>query len=44
VNEGRLQALTSADALVLEKRSGSGGRIERDPAVLLDLLLTALER
>jgi predicted glycosyltransferase len=44
VNEGRLQALTSADALVLEKRSGSGARIERDPAVLLDLLLTALER
>ena len=44
VNEGRLQALTSADALVLEKRSGSGRRIERDPALLLDLLLSALDR
>jgi hypothetical protein len=29
---------------VLEKRSGSGERIERDPALLLDLLLTALDR
>jgi predicted glycosyltransferase len=44
VNDGRLRILTSAAALVLEKRSGSGGRIERDPGVLLDLLLTALER
>jgi predicted glycosyltransferase len=44
VNEGRLRVLTSADTLVLEKRRGSGGRIERDPAVLLDLMLSALER
>jgi uncharacterized protein len=44
VNEGRLRVLTTVDALVLEKRSGSGGRIERDPALLLDLLLTALDR
>jgi uncharacterized protein len=44
VKEGRLRALTSVDALVLEKRSGSGGRVERDPALLLDLLLSALER
>jgi hypothetical protein len=44
VNEGRLRALNSVDALVVEKRSGSGGRIERDPAVLLDELLSALER
>ena len=43
VNERRLRVLTSVDELVLEKRSGSGGRIERDPALLLDLLLTALE-
>jgi predicted glycosyltransferase len=43
VNERRLRVLTSADALVLEKRRGSGARIERDPAVLLDLMLTALE-
>jgi uncharacterized protein len=44
VNEGRLHILTSADTLVVEKRSGSGRRIERDPALLLDLLLSALER
>jgi uncharacterized protein len=44
VNEGRLRVLTSADAVVLEKRSGSSGRIERDPALMLDLLLSALER
>jgi predicted glycosyltransferase len=44
VKEGRLRVLTSVDELVLEKRSGSGGRIERDPALLLDLLLLALER
>ncbi|MGH3126996.1 MAG: DUF354 domain-containing protein [Gaiellaceae bacterium] len=44
MKERRLRALTSADELVLEKRSGSGGRIERDPALLLDLLLSALER
>jgi predicted glycosyltransferase len=44
VSEGRLRILTSADAVVLEKRSGSNERIERDPAILLDVLLTALER
>jgi uncharacterized protein len=44
VNEGRLRVLTSADALVLEKRTGSNTRRERDPGVLLDLLLSALER
>jgi predicted glycosyltransferase len=44
VNEGRLRALTSVDVLVLEKRSSSGGRTERNPALLLDLLLSALER
>ena len=44
VNEGRLRVLTSADTLVVEKRSGSGTRVERDPALLLDLLLSALER
>jgi predicted glycosyltransferase len=44
VNEGRLRVLTSAEALVVEKRRGSSGRIERDPAVLLDLMLSALER
>jgi predicted glycosyltransferase len=44
VKEERLRVLTSVDALVLEKRSGPSRRIERDPAILLDLLLTALER
>jgi uncharacterized protein len=44
VNEGRLRILTSVDALVVEKRTGSSERVERDPALLLDLLLSALER
>jgi uncharacterized protein len=44
VNEGRLRVLISADTLVVEKRRGAGGRIERDPALLLDLMLSALER
>jgi predicted glycosyltransferase len=44
VNEGRLRILTSADALVVEKRRRSQDRRERDPALLLDLLLTALDR
>lgn len=44
VDEGRLRVLTSADDLELEKRSAAGTRTERDPAFLLDVLLTALER
>jgi predicted glycosyltransferase len=43
VDEGRLRVLTSADTLVLERRSGAKRRIERDPALLLDALLSALE-
>jgi uncharacterized protein len=43
VNEGRLRILTSPTELVLEKREHSSTRIERDPAVLLDQMLTALE-
>jgi predicted glycosyltransferase len=43
VNEDRLRVLTSAAELRLEKRGASGGRIERDPALLLDLMLSALE-
>jgi predicted glycosyltransferase len=43
VGETRLRVLTSVDALVLEKRSGASERVERDPALLLDLLLSALE-
>ena len=44
VNEGKLRVLTTTDALVLEKRADAGHRVERDPAILLDLMLTALER
>ena len=44
VDEARLRVLTSVDALLLEKRSGASERVERDPALLLDLLLSALER
>jgi uncharacterized protein len=42
VREGRLERLGRADALRLEKRTGERRRRERDPALLLDLLLTAL--
>lgn len=44
VNEGRLGVLRSPDDLPLRKREGGGHRTERDPALLLDLLVTALER
>jgi predicted glycosyltransferase len=44
VEEGRLRMLTSADELQVEKRAALSTRTDRDPAVLLDLLLTALER
>jgi predicted glycosyltransferase len=42
IRQGRLKPLTDPRALELRKREdGSGSRIRRDPAVLLDLLLTA---
>ena len=41
---GRLRPLRSAADLALEKRSEFGRPTDRDPALLLDLLLTALER
>jgi predicted glycosyltransferase len=44
VEEGRLRMLASATELAVEKRAAPGTTTERDPAVLLDLLLTALER
>ena len=44
VKHGRLRVLTAADDLRVEKRSASGTATGRDPAVLLDLLLTALEQ
>ena len=42
IRQGRLKPLTDPRALELQKRGeGSGSRVRRDPAVLLDLLLTA---
>lgn len=43
VREGRLRRLSSADDLVLEKRTTSMSAPTRDPALLLDMFLTALE-
>ena len=43
VEDGRLGFLRSPDALPLQKRDGERERLERDPALLLDQLLTALE-
>ena len=43
IREGRLKPLTDPRALDLRKREeDSGDRVRRDPALLLDLLLTAL--
>jgi uncharacterized protein len=43
IREGRLKPLTDPRALELEKcADGSGGRVRRDPRLLLDLLLSAL--
>ncbi|GIU93755.1 MAG: hypothetical protein KatS3mg012_0212 [Gaiellaceae bacterium] len=43
IAQGRLRRLDSPNDLVLEKRSGTGeAPVGRDPALLLDLLLTAL--
>jgi predicted glycosyltransferase len=42
IRAGRLKPLTDAHALELRKRKGgSGDRVRRDPAFLLDLLLSA---
>jgi uncharacterized protein len=42
IRQGRLKPLTDPRALELAKRDeASGGRVRRDPALLLDLLLTA---
>jgi uncharacterized protein len=43
VDEGRLRVLTRAEDLQLVKREAEGARTERDPALLLDLMLSALE-
>jgi predicted glycosyltransferase len=43
VQEGRLRVLAAADDLVVAKREAESSRPgERDPAVMLDLMLTAL--
>jgi uncharacterized protein len=44
VDEGRLRRLASAAELEVEKRTAPGTPTGRDPAAMLDLLLTALER
>ena len=42
VAEGRLQRLDGASAIVVERKAPEASRATRDPALLLDLLLTAL--
>ncbi len=42
IHDGRLGILTSADALPVHKRGVTHQRVVRDPALLLDLMLTAL--
>jgi predicted glycosyltransferase len=43
VQDGRLRILTSANELELVRREGAGARVERDPALLLDLMFSALD-
>jgi predicted glycosyltransferase len=43
IADGRLRVLTSPESVTLEKRSRLPARVERDPALFLDLLLSALE-
>ena len=43
IREGRLRPLTDPRALELVKRPADGKRVRRDPAAMLDLLLSALE-
>jgi len=44
IREGRLKPLTDPRALDLRKRDGEASpRVRRDPAIMLDLLLTALD-
>ena len=39
---GRLRKLQAAGELELRKRDSAAARVERDPALLLDLMLSAL--
>ncbi len=43
VDEGRLRVLASADVLEATKRTGGARSTTRDPSLLLDLMLSALE-
>lgn len=43
IRDGRLRPLTDPRALELVKRDGKSERVRRDPAAMLDLLLSALE-
>jgi uncharacterized protein len=43
LRSGRLRQLHTASELELDKRTGASARVERDPAVLLDLMLSALD-
>jgi predicted glycosyltransferase len=43
IRSGRLRPLTDPRALELEKKSGQGERVRRDPALLVDLMLGAAE-
>ncbi len=42
MRDGRLRPLTDPRALDLHKRDGEGARVQRDPQLMLDLLLSAL--
>jgi predicted glycosyltransferase len=42
MRDGRLRPLTDPRALELHKRDGEGVRVQRDPQLMLDLLLSAL--
>ncbi len=44
VGDGRLRVLTSADAIELTKRGTRAAVEARDPSLMLDLMLSALER
>jgi predicted glycosyltransferase len=43
ITSGRLRLLTSSADLELGKRTAPAARVRRDPAIMLDLMLTALE-
>src|SRR6478735_1944458 len=44
IADGRLAELTDAGALVLAKKAAAAPAVQRDPELMLDLLLSALER